>query len=199
MELQQNSTRFTRSQDPNVVSLKFFSRCCHEIPEQQKFSFMGPETDLTIIRKLHPKCYSATVATGSTLRARSLLILCGATREDTEYAPSLGASQQLISEKFSRAAVKRNYDGLLCSREIIFTCLRRSYICLTHRPQPFAVNFNYVSATLLAGLGSAKDASYRQGRKRAINHRKEILSLPERTTTARNFRIERNPLLAKDM
>lgn len=54
----------------------------------------------------------------------------------------------------------------LCLRELVFDLLASELYLLDAPPAGLRRRLDYVSATLLAGLGSAKDASYRQGRNR---------------------------------
>lgn len=88
----------------------------------------------------------------------------------------------------------------LCLRELVFDLLASDLYLLGAPPAGLRRRLDYVSANLLAGLGSAKDASYRQGRNRLrMQPRQEIFPPLGRTTTAQHLRNERNSLIAKNM
>lgn len=89
-------------------------------------------------------------------------------------------------------------EGLFMLARVSIGLLASELYLLDAPPAALRSRLDYISATLLAGLGSAKDASYRQARNR-LNPRLEVLPPLERTTTAQNLRNERNPILAKNM
>lgn len=84
---------------------------------------------------------------------------------------------------------------LLCLRELVFDQLASELYLLDAPPAGPRRRLDYVSATLLAELGgSAKDASYRQGRNRLRLQPSSGDFPPSRT--AQHLRSERNSLLA---